>query len=164
MIALVVAASENNVIGDNGNLPWHLPKDLKFFKDLTWGMVIIMGRKTYEANEKPLPGRVNVVMTSKADWEREGVLVAHTVNEALRIAKSTNCKDYYVIGGGEIYKEFLPITDRIYMTRVHAEVEGDAFFPEFSTNEFHLVSSKRHEKDEKHQFSFTFEVWDKVKK
>lgn len=164
MIALVVAASENNVIGDNGNLPWHLPKDLKFFKDLTWGMVIIMGRKTYEAIEKPLPGRVNVVMTSKADWEREGVLVAHTVNEALRIAKSTNCKDYYVIGGGEIFKEFLPITDRIYMTRVHAEVEGDAFFPEFSTNEFHLVSSKRYEKDEKHQFSFTFEVWDKVKK
>ena len=99
MISFLVAASENNVIGNEGKLPWNLPNDLKYFKSLTWGMVIIMGRKTYEAIDKPLPGRANIVVTRKLDWKREGVQVASNTDEAIKLAEATNCKEIFIIGG-----------------------------------------------------------------
>ena len=162
MISLLVAASENNAIGKNGKLLWNLPNDLKYFKNLTWAMVVVMGRKTYEAIDKPLPGRVNIVITRKADWKREGVQVAKDIDEALLLANATNCKEIFVIGGGEIYKEFMPKADRIYMTRVHAEFDADTFFPEISLDNWTLISAKKYEADEKHKYSYTFEIWDKI--
>ena len=161
MISLLVAASENNAIGKDGKLLWNLPNDLKYFKNLTWGMVVVMGRKTYEAIDKPLPGRANIVISRKPDWKREGVQLAKDLKESLLLAEATNCKEIFIIGGGEIYKEFLPQADRIYMTRVHAKLEGDTYFPEFSSDKWNLVSSKKYEADEKHKYSYTFEIWDK---
>ena len=161
MISLLVAASENNAIGKDGKLLWNLPNDLKYFKNLTWGMVVVMGRKTYEAIDKPLPGRVNVVITRKTDWVRDGVQVAEDLNKSLKLAEATNCKEIFIIGGGEIYTEFMSKADRIYMTRVHAELDGDTYFPTFTSDNWNLVSSKKYEADVKHKYSYTFEVWDK---
>src|SRR5687768_10098313 len=124
MISLVVAAASNNAIGKNGQLLWHLPKDLKFFKNTTWGMPVLMGRKTFEAVGKPLPGRINIVITNQQNWNVAGVQVAKNLEEAMQAASKTNCKEVFVIGGGEIYKQTINNADRIYMTRVHANLEG----------------------------------------
>jgi dihydrofolate reductase len=140
MISLIVAASTNNAIGKNNQLLWHLPKDLKFFKNKTWGMVVIMGRKTYESVDKPLPGRINIVITTKTDWKAEGVWVAKNLDDALAQAETTNCKEIFVIGGGEIYKQVMPKADRIYMTRVHTQLEGDTYFPAIDEAEWKLIS------------------------
>lgn len=161
MISLLVAASENNAIGKDGKLLWNLPNDLKYFKNLTWAMVVVMGRKTYEAIDKPLPGRVNIVITRKPDWRRDGVQVAKDINEALILADATNCKEIFVIGGGEIYKEFMPMADRIYITRVHAEFDADTFFPLIPLDNWTLDSSKKYKADDRHKYSYTFEIWNK---
>ncbi|HEY4336936.1 MAG TPA: dihydrofolate reductase, partial [Puia sp.] len=116
IISLIVAASENNAIGKDNKLLWHLPNDMKFFKNTTWGMPVIMGRKTYDALAgEPLPGRFNFVITRQKDWNprNEKVTVAANLQEALEAAKATDCKEAFVIGGGEIYKESMPIADRI---------------------------------------------------
>lgn len=127
-ISLVVAAAENNAIGKNNQLLWHLPNDLKFFKNITWGMCVVMGRKTYESVDKPLPGRINIVITRQADWTAEGTITATDLKDALTKAETTNCKEIFVIGGGEIYKQSMAVADKVYITRVHATLEGDTFF------------------------------------
>jgi dihydrofolate reductase len=161
IISLVVAAAENNAIGKNNQLLWHLPNDLKFFKNITWGMVVIMGRKTYESVNKPLPGRINIVITRQPDWKGEGAIVATDLQDALKKAAGTNCKEAFIIGGGEIYKWAFSIADRIYITRVHASFEGDTFFPAIHEREWQLVSNEDFEKDEKHQYSYSFQKWDR---
>src|SRR6187549_3965114 len=105
IITLIVAASTNNAIGKNGQLLWHLPTDLKFFKNTTWGMPVIMGRKTFEAVNKPLPGRTNIVITSQPAWKAAGVQTANNLDDAIEQAKATNAKELFIIGGGEIYKQ-----------------------------------------------------------
>ncbi len=158
-ISLVVAVSENNVIGKDNQLLWHLPNDLKFFKNTTWGMPVIMGRKTFDSMGKPLVGRTNIVITRQDDWTAEGVMACSSLEEAMKAAAATDAKEAFVIGGGQIYKQSIGIADRIYLTRVHTNIGGDTFFPEVDTNLFELVSSLPFRQDEKHAYAYTFEVW-----
>lgn len=158
-ISLIVAAAENNAIGKNNQLLWHLPNDLRFFKNTTWGMIVVMGRKTFEAVNKPLPGRVNIVITRQPDWKGNGTITAKDLNEALLIAEETHFKEVFIIGGGEIYKQSMPVADKIYITRVHATLEGDAFFPVIDQTEWELTSNEDFIKDEKHQYDYSFQTW-----
>lgn len=166
IISLIVAASTNNVIGKDNRLLWHLPNDMKFFKNTTWGMPVIMGRKTYEALAgEPLPGRFNFVITRNGDWSagRESVRVVSDLASAVRLAKETDCKEIFIIGGGEIYKESMPIADRIYMTRVHTVLEGDTYFPEIDEGQWELVNNRDFPVDDKHAFAYSFQLWQKKK-
>ena len=159
MISLIVAASTNNAIGKNNQLLWHLPKDLRFFKNTTWAMVVVMGRKTFESVNKTLPGRTNIVITSKPGWKAEGVWVAKDMEDAIAQAKTTNCKEIFVIGGGEIYKQTMPVANKIYMTRVHAELEGDTFFPVIDKSIWELKENTDFKEDGKHKYNFSFQTW-----
>jgi dihydrofolate reductase len=159
MISLIVAAAENNAIGKDNQLLWHLPNDLKFFKNTTWGMPVIMGRKTFEAVNKPLPGRFNIVITRQADWKAEGTIVATDLQDALQKAKETNCNEIFVIGGGEIYKQSMEIADKIYITRVHANFDADTFFPEIDESKWQLTHNQDFGVDEKHSYAYSFQTW-----
>lgn len=162
-ISFVVAASDNNVIGKNNQLLWHLPNDLKFFKNTTWGFPVIMGRKTFESVNKPLPGRTNIVITRQTDWTRDQVIVVPSLEAALEAAvEATHAKEVFVIGGGEVYKQALPITDVIYLTRVHATLEGDAFFPELDANDWVLDWEEVFAADDKHKYDYRFQKWVRV--
>ncbi len=161
MISLIVAASENNAIGKNNQLLWHLPADMKFFKNTTWALPVIMGRKTYEALGKPLNGRYNIVITNSKTFTADGVEVVSSLQDAIKAADVMQAKELMVIGGGQIYREALPITDRVYMTRVHAQFEGDTYFPELNAAEWQLTGKHDHAKDEKHAYDFSFEIWDR---
>lgn len=163
MISLVVAASENNAIGKNGKLLWSLPNDMRFFKNTTWGMVVIMGRKSFEAMGKPLPGRMNIVITRNPAWKAEGVTRAASLEDAYREAEKANTKEIFVIGGGEIYQLAMEGAGRIYITRVHAQFENaDAFFPAIDREKWQLVSNHDFLMDDKHAYAYSFQVWDKV--
>jgi len=167
IISLIVAASTNNVIGKANGMVWNLPNDTRYFKNTTWGMPVIMGRKTYESMaSEPLPGRFNFVITRRAgEWEANNpkVSVVGSLGEAIRLAGETDCKECFVAGGGQIYAEALPLADKIYLTRVHAVVAGDAYFPEFSTAEWVLISNMDHPADERHAYSYSFQVWRRKK-
>lgn len=158
-IALVVAAAENNVIGKDNQLLWRLPNDMKFFKNTTWGLPVIMGRKTFESLGKPLAGRTNIVITRKKDWEAPGAIVVNSLEQALAAAAETDAKEASVIGGGEIYAQALPVANRIYLTRVHTSLEGDTWFPAFSEQEWELLSNLDFPADEKHAYAYSFQVW-----
>jgi dihydrofolate reductase len=158
-ITLVVAASENNAIGLNNQLLWHLPKDMRFFKNTTWGMPILMGRKTFESmGSKPLNGRLNIIITRNKNWVNEDVTVVHTMEEATYVATKFSYNELLVIGGGEIYEMALPQAQKIWLTRVHTIIEGDVYFPKLNA-EWEMVSSTQNAADEKHAFSFDFECW-----
>ena len=161
MISIVVAVSENNAIGKNNQLLWHLPNDLKFFKNTTWGGVVIMGRKTFESVNKSLPGRTNIVITKQTHWSAENVIVANSVSDAIQKARDLNFKEIFIIGGGEIYKESMHLADKIYLTKVHTSIEGDTFFPELETEKWNLLSNKDFKSDEKHAFDYSFQVWER---
>jgi dihydrofolate reductase len=158
-LSQVVAAADNNAIGKNNQLLWSLPNDMKFFKNTTWGMPVIMGRKTFESLGKPLAGRTNIIITRKPNWQPEGVFVANEIREAMTIAAKTDAKEAFIIGGGEIYKQTMPITQRLYLTRVHTIIEGDTFFPEFNKAEWELLSQLDFTADAKHAFDYSFQVW-----
>ena len=158
-VILLVAAAENNAIGKNNQLLWHLPNDMKFFKNTTWGMVVIMGRKTYESVDKPLPGRFNIVITRQADWKADDVITATDLNDALQKAAETNCKEIFVIGGGEIYKQSMEIADKIYITRVHASFDADTFFPAIDESKWQLTANQDFGVDEKHKYAYSFQTW-----
>ncbi|MEY4050086.1 MAG: hypothetical protein RL262_920 [Bacteroidota bacterium] len=158
-ITLVVAASENNAIGLNNQLLWHLPKDMRFFKNTTWGMPILMGRKTFESmGSKPLNGRLNIIITRNKNWVSEDVTVVHTMEEAIALATKFSYNELLVIGGGEIYEMALPLAQKIWLTRVHTTIEGDVYFPTLNAD-WEMVSSIQNAADEKHKFSFDFECW-----
>jgi len=166
IISLIVAASTNNAIGKDNKLLWHLPNDMKFFKNTTWGMPVIMGRKTFEALAgDPLPGRFNFVITRNRSWDpgREKVQVEPDLTTALKKAAHTDCKETFIIGGGEIYKESMPIADRIYMTRVHAVLDGDTFFPAIDESQWTLTSNLDFPTDDKHAYAYSFQLWEKNK-
>lgn len=160
-INIVVAVSENQVIGKDNQLLWHLPNDMKFFKNTTWGMPVIMGRKTFESLGKALTGRTNIVVTANADWHAPGVIVVNSLQAALKAAEATDALEAYIIGGGEIYRQSLPFCHRVYLTRVHKVIDGDTFFPVLSTDEWALHSRLDFPADEKHAYPYSFEVWDK---
>lgn len=162
IISLIAAASTNNVIGKNNQLPWHLPVDMKYFKNTTWGMPMIMGRKTFESNGyKPLPGRINIIITRQKDLKAEGVVVVNNLKDALFVAKDADVKEVFVIGGGEIFKEVINKADRIYMTRVHTIIDGDVFFPEIDKKKWKQVSNRDCFADDKHKYDYSFELWEK---
>jgi dihydrofolate reductase len=161
ILSLLLAAAENNVIGKDNKLPWHLPNDLKYFKNLTWGVPVIMGRKTYESFGKPLRGRRNIVITRNKDWKGEGVDMVNSIEEAIELAKESAVKEIFIIGGGEIFKTILPKADRIYLTHIHHSFDGDAFFPEIKENEWQLVKERRCEADEKNAYAHSFQVWER---
>jgi len=159
MITMIAAAAENNALGKENDLVWHLPDDFKRFKQLTSGHHIIMGRKTFESFPKPLPNRTHIVITRQKDYKPEGCVVVHSIKEALSLAKED--PQPFIIGGGEIYTLALPFADRIELTRVHGTFEADAFFPEFDPSLWKLVSSEFHPADERHKFAFTYQTFDK---
>lgn len=158
-ITLIVAAANNNVIGVNNQMPWHLPNDFKYFKANTMGHSIIMGRKTYDSIGKPLPGRRNIVLTRDQDYQNPDVDIANSIPEVLNYCRDE--REVFILGGAEIYKQAVPIANKLLLTRVHTDIEGDTFFPNLDLSEWQLVSQDMHSKDEKHAYDFTFEVWEK---
>lgn len=161
-ISLVVAVSSNNAIGLKGKLLWHLPADLKHFKNVTWGMPVIMGRKTYDSLGKALPGRKNIVITRQKDWKADGVMAVQRIYDSLFVANETDAGEVMVIGGGEIYKAFFERAQRIYLTRVEATPEADSFFPEIDPAQWRLVSQKDNEADEKNMYNYSFQIWERI--
>lgn len=160
-INLIVAASKNNVIGKNNNLLWHLPNDMKFFKQTTWAMPVIMGRKTFESMQsKPLNGRLNIVITSNPSRIDNNIVVGvESFADALFVAKEHFYKQVFVIGGGEIYKQTINKADCIYLTRVDTFIEGDTFFPVINENDFSLIAKDSFLADSKHIYNYSFETW-----
>jgi dihydrofolate reductase len=161
LISLVVAAAKNNIIGNKGQLPWHLPNDMKFFKNVTWGMPVLMGRKTFEALGKPLAGRKNIVISRDNSIDNDKIVVVKNIEDAMFVARQTDAKELMVIGGGEIYKALFEKAGRIYITRVDAEPEGDTWFPVIDHKHWHLMSKKDHEADEKNAYNYSFQVWER---
>ncbi len=154
LLSIVVAAAENDVIGDGNGLPWRLPDDLKRFKAVTFGKPVLMGRKTYESIGKPLVGRRNIVVSRQCGLSIEGCVVVSSIDEAAAAAGSA--QEVMVIGGAELYRQILPRVDLIYLTRVHAEVHGDTRFPPIVWDDWIELESEYHEADERHAHAFTF--------
>ena len=161
LISFVVAAARNNAIGKDGKLPWHLPGDLRYFKNITWGMPVLMGRKTFEAMAKVLPGRKNIVLTRQAGWEADGVIAVKKIEDAIFVARQADALELMVIGGGELYKSLIEKAKRIYLTRVDATPEGDTFFPELDPNEWHLMSQNDFKADDRNPYNYSFQVWER---
>ncbi|MBD3857718.1 MAG: dihydrofolate reductase [Acidobacteria bacterium] len=160
-VSLIVAVSSNGVIGHDGGLPWHLPADLKHFKRTTMGHHLIIGRRTWDEVGKPLPGRTMVVVTRSRRFAPEGAKVVRSVEQALEIAAEDD--EPFIGGGSQIYRIALArdLVHRIYLTRIHAEVEGDTFFPEFDLDDWELVSEEHHEADEKNEFDYSFLLYER---
>ncbi len=165
-IALIWAMADNRVIGRDNSLPWRLPKDMRHFMETTMGKPVIMGRKTLESMKSPLPGRTNIVLTRDTRYSRDGVRVVHTFDEAIELAEQQALIDgrdeVMVIGGADIYALALPRATRLYLTHVHANVDGDVFFPLFDLDEWEEVESERFEADEKHSAGFTIATYERV--
>ena len=160
ILSLLVAADENNLIGNQNKLPWHLPDDLKYFKNLTWGMPVIMGRKTYESVGKPLPGRQNIVITRNREWNHPKIDVVHDIESAIQLAKQRDVKEIFIIGGAEIFTTSMATADRVYLTRIHHVFEGDVYFPELD-KEWKLIKQVFRNKDEKNLYDHSFQVWER---
>lgn len=161
IVSAIVAVAQNQVIGDGNDIPWRLSSDLKYFKKITSDHHIIMGRKTFESIGKPLPKRTNVVLTRDLMYAATGIIVAHSVEEALSIAYDNGEEEVFIIGGGEIYKQSRPYWDKVYLTRVMANPPGEVRFPELSADEWQLVSEEAHSAGERDEHDYTFEVYTK---
>ncbi len=159
-VSMIVAVSANNVIGANAGLPWRLQEDLRRFKEITMGKPMIMGRLTFESIGKALPGRRSIVITRQVDYQQEGIEVVATPDAALELAGDVD--EVMIIGGGEVYEQFLPMTDRIYLTRVHAEFDGDTFFPEINEDEWWIVSSEPLPPNDERPFSISFQTLERI--
>jgi dihydrofolate reductase len=162
LISLIVAASTNNMIGNKGQLLWHLPQDMKFFKNTTWGLPVIMGRKTFDAlSNRPLPGRFNIIVSRHAKGLSDiaGVHLVKSLGEAIILAAGTDCLEVFIIGGGQLFELAMPRAGRIYLTRVHAVLEGDALFPPIPEAEWEKEDSIDFPQDAKHAYPYSFERW-----
>ncbi len=162
-ISFVVAASTNNAIGKNNKLLWHLPNDLAFFKNTTWGMPVLMGRKTFESiNAKPLKGRRNLILTHDKNFSADGVKIIHTIQEGVQDTLANDYRELMILGGAAVYKQTIGLTQKIYLTRVHAVFDdADAFIPEIKKEEWQLVSNEDFYKDQKHAYDYSFQVWER---
>jgi dihydrofolate reductase len=162
-VSLIVAVSSNGTIGRDGGLPWHLPADLKHFKRTTMGHHLIVGRRTWEEVGEPLPGRTMIVVTRSRSFSPEGAHVVRSVEEALALAADDD--EPFIGGGSQIYRIALArdLVDRIYLTRIHAEIDGDTSFPDFDLDEWILVSEEHHEADDKNEFPYSFLVYERKK-
>ena len=159
MLTIIAAAGENNELGNDSNLVWHLPDDFKRFKELTSGHHIIMGRKTFETFPQPLPDRTHIVITRRENYRKEGIITVHSLERAIEISEDD--RQPFIIGGGEIYKLSMDIAHKIELTRVHGKFKADTFFPEIDERKWKLVSEKFHEKDEKHKYAFTYLTYER---
>ncbi len=163
-VSIIAAVATNNVIGRDNQLPWHMPADLKRFKQLTSGHHLLMGRRTFESVGKPLPGRINVVITRSPDWAPpDGVAVARSLDEAISKAEAAGDPEIFIGGGTQIFEQALARANRMYITRVHAEPEGDTFFPEFDdVNEWKLVDAEHYEPDERNPYPYSFLTYERA--
>ena len=160
MIIMIAAVAENNALGKNNELVWHLPNDFKRFKSLTTGHHIIMGRKTFESFPKPLPNRTHVIITRRKDYNPEGCIVVDSIEKALAVCPENETS--FIIGGGEIYNLALPFADQLEITKVHHRFEADAFFPEINSADWKEIQTEFNPIDDKHQFAYTYQTFVKV--
>ncbi len=162
IVNIIVATAENGVIGKEGRIPWNLSSDMRYFKETTMGRTVVMGRKTFESIGKPLAGRKNIVVTQNSDWKRDGVETVFNLQAALDLSVGN---EVFIIGGGEIYRTALNenLIDRIYLTRIHAKIDGDTFFHEINPNLWQLVSSEFYPQDGNSVFDYSFEIYAKQK-
>ncbi|REC61382.1 dihydrofolate reductase [Chryseobacterium pennae] len=163
MTTIVVAMGEKNEIGFENQLLWHLPKDLKHFKEITSEHPIIMGRKTYESIGKPLPNRTNIVVSRKKNWFEEGILIVGSIKEAIKFAKKID-EEVFIIGGGNIYEQTIDIVDKLEVTLVKADLEADTFFPKIDEKIWKKTNEICHEKDEKNGYDFCFQTFERINK
>ncbi|MEY4877347.1 MAG: hypothetical protein RL708_2497 [Bacteroidota bacterium] len=164
-ISIIVATSKNNAIGVNNQLPWHLPADLKYFKQLTTGHVMVMGSNTYLSIGKPLPNRTTIVITSQQNpsWAVDGIYIVHSINEAIEKAKALNETECFIIGGAKIYEQTIHLANKIYNTKIDIELDkADAFFPTLNELEWKTISEEKHEADEKNKMNYSFIVQAKL--
>lgn len=161
-LSMIWAMAENRVIGRDNTLPWRLPNDMRHFMQTTLGRPVIMGRKTFESMKAPLPGRTNIVLTQNAQWQRQGVQVVATLEEAIELAQSQclidGVDEIMIIGGAQIYEMALPLADTLYVTWVHDEPEGDVFFPEFDLAQWTVTAEERFEADARHSSAYTIQT------
>ncbi len=160
MISLLVAMDQHRLIGKDNQLPWHLPQDLAYFKKVTMGHKIIMGRKTFESIGRPLPGRENIIVTRDMTYTQPGCTILHSIEEIIALSSRSN-EEVFVIGGAEIFKEILPVSDRLYITEIDHEFEGDTYFPERKHSEWIKVSAERGIMDEKNPYDYQFVIYEK---
>ena len=161
-IAYVVAMDDNRLIGRNNDLPWRLPDDMRWFREKTLGKPCIMGRKTYDSlptRFRPLPGRLNIVVTRNTEYEAPGALVVHSIDDALRAAG--DAEEVIIVGGADLFRRLLPVVDRLYLTRVYGAAEGDVFFPAYDTEAWREVYRQEHPADDQHPFAFTWLILDR---
>lgn len=162
-VSLIAAVARNRVIGLGNRLPWHLPADLRRFQRLTRGHTMLVGRRTFESiGSRPLPGRPLIVVSRREAYAPAGVRMARSVQEGLDLAREAGEAELFVAGGTEIYRESLPVADRLHLTRIEEDVPGDAYFPEFDETEWRLVEREDHEPDREHPYAFSFQVWDRA--
>ncbi|MEO8087542.1 MAG: dihydrofolate reductase [Bacteroidota bacterium] len=165
ILSIIVAVSENNVIGRNNDLPWHLPRDMKFFKDTTMGHCVVMGRKNFDSiteKYRPFAGRTNIIVTRQKDFQATGTTTVHSIEAAIDFAKSKNETECFIIGGGQIFEQSLKYCDRVYLTRIHHSFEGDVHFPVLNPVEWKEVFRKEIPADEKNKYPFSFLTYEKV--
>lgn len=159
MVSIIVAIAQNGTIGDKNSLLWHIKEDMRFFRTTTSGHAVVMGRKTFESlGSRPLPKRTNIVIT-RADREFEGALTAHSLEEAIRLAEGD--EEIFIIGGAQIYREALRVADRMYITRVMHDYEGDTSFPDIDLSEWELVAEERHDRGEEYEYPFAFLTYER---
>jgi dihydrofolate reductase len=165
IISLIAAVSQNKVIGKNNDLPWHLPDDMKYFMQTTKEHHVIMGRKNYDSipeKFRPLPNRTNIVVSRQPNLSVPGCWLVHSVAEALSLARTRAESEVFIIGGAEIYREGFPHATRLYLTEIHANLEGDTFFPEYDKSQWKEVSRRPHGTDDRHAHAFDFVVYEKL--
>lgn len=165
IISLIAAVGQNRVIGSNGDLPWHLPDDMKFFAKTTRGHHVLMGRKNFESipeKYRPLPGRPNIVVTRNSSFNADEVIIETSIENGIRAAREAGETELFIIGGGEIYNQTIDIADRLYITHVHASPEGETHFPEFDISKWTKTELVQHSKDDVHNLSFSICVYDKI--
>lgn len=164
IISLIAAVTQNNVIGKDNDLPWHLPDDMKYFMQTTKGHYVIMGRKNYESipeKFRPLPNRTNIVVTRQKNLSAPNCIVVHSLEEGLTLAREAGQQEVFIIGGAEIYKQGLAFAHRLYLTEIHETLEGDTFFPPLAREEWKEVSRIHHAADERHTYAFDFVIYEK---
>ncbi len=161
IVSIIVAVAQNDVIGKENQLPWHLPADMKYFRKTTSGHCIIMGRKTFEALGKPLPNRTNIIITRQEDFAVDGCIVVNQLQHAIDYARDNGESECFIIGGGDIFIQALIWTDRIYLTRIHQSFEGDTFFQSLVSTDWKEISSHKHAPDEKNKYPYTFLVYER---
>lgn len=161
-IAIIVAMDEQRLIGRENELPWKLSADLQYFRRTTMGKPIIMGRSTHESIGRPLPGRQNIVLTKQQDYQADGCEVVNSIEAAMALC--SDAEEMMVMGGASLYQQLLPLADTLYLTRVHASLTGDTWFPEWSEQDWQLISSEDHQADENNEFDYSFQCYQRIRK